>query len=123
MALRRWLPLLAVAISCGRDETPETETKVVLPPLDDDRMCTQLAKLCADQSKHVEKMVEDCKVAAKKQRAKGCIEKVNAAYDCYERELCGKAEKVWAIGDFGVLTERHNKCVTERSVMRTCIGE
>jgi hypothetical protein len=62
-------------------------------------------------------------VAAKKHAAKGCTEKATAAYDCYQNELCGKAEKVWALPDLGVLAERHNKCIAQRNALRTCAGE
>lgn len=122
MALRSWLPLLAVVwIGCGRDDKSEPEPAKPAPG-DEDKECVQLAKLCADKSKHVDKMLDECKLSSKKQREKGCFDKVSALYDCYQRELCGKADKVWTIGDLGVLAERHNKCVAERTAAASCPG-
>lgn len=83
--------------------------------------CDQLGKACGDNDKHVQKIVEQCKLAAKEQVASGCTEKAIAAYDCYLKELCGKSDKVWALGDLGVLSERHGKCAAERDASRRCV--
>src|SRR5512132_832482 len=99
MTFRRWLRLLAVAwIGCGRDDKPDT-TAPPDPAVDPDKRCLTLGKVCADKSKHVDKMVDECKQAAAKQKAKGCLDKAYAAYDCLERDVCGKADKVWTLGD------------------------
>ena len=89
-------------------------------PNDLDQRCDKLAKTCGDNDKHVEKLADGCKQAAKEQTAKGCVDKVTALYDCYEKELCGKADKVWAIDDLRVLAERNNKCTAERDAARAC---
>ena len=85
--------------------------------------CEQLAKTCGDGDKHVSKIADDCKQAAAKQAEKTCTDKVKAAYDCYEKELCGKEDKVWALDDLRVLTDRHKKCVAERDAVADCVGK
>jgi hypothetical protein len=84
--------------------------------------CDELGKACGDSDKHAQKIVEQCKEAAKEQVASGCTEKAVAAYDCFQRELCGKGDKVWALDDLRVLSERHGKCVAERDASRACVG-
>ena len=88
-----------------------------------DQRCEKLGKTCGDNDKHVEKIVDECKQAAKKQVDKGCAAKVTAAYDCYEKELCGKTDKVWAIDDFRVLSGRKSKCVAEEKAASDCVGQ
>lgn len=88
-----------------------------------DKRCEQLAKACGDKDKHIEKLVGECKEAAKKQVEGGCKDKAIAAYDCYEKELCSEGEKVWALDDFRVLSDRHKKCVAERDAARDCTGK
>src|SRR5689334_9326758 len=125
MAPTTWLPVVAcVLLGCGgsKDDKPAGDPQTA-GSADADKQCVQLAKLCGDKEKHVDKIVEECKFAAKNYATKGCTDKATAAYDCYQRDLCGKTEKVWSLGDLGVLSERHNKCVTERSALRTCAGE
>lgn len=85
-----------------------------------DKRCVQLAKVCGDKGKHVDKIVDECKQAAKKQVANGCTDKVIAAYDCYERELCASGDKVWTIEDLRLLATRHSKCVAEQDASRVC---
>ena len=85
--------------------------------------CDQLGKACGDSDKRVEKITQECKQAAEAQVMSGCTEKAVAAYDCYEKELCGKADKVWALDDFRVLVDRHGKCVAERDASRACIAK
>lgn len=124
MALRRLLgclPLVALAVSAsaackGKDDA--AGTKAGTP--DFDKRCTQLAKVCGDKGKHVDKIVEECKVDASLQVGKGCTDKVLATYDCYERELCASGDKVWTIEDLGKLAIRHNKCVVEQDATRAC---
>lgn len=86
-----------------------------------DKRCEQLAKACGDNDKHVEKIVADCKAAAQKQAA--CVDKVTATYDCYEKNLCGSGEKVWALDDLRVLAERHTKCVAEQKASSECAAK
>jgi len=91
--------------------------------LDLGKRCEQLAKLCGDKDKHVDKILGECKAAAPAATAKGCADKTSALYDCYEKELCGKADKVWAVDDLRVLAERKNKCATERAAAAQCVGK
>ena len=51
----------------------------------------------------------------------GCEATAIAAYDCYEKQLCGKGDKLWALEDFGVLAQRHSKCLAERVAARDCV--
>jgi hypothetical protein len=85
--------------------------------------CEQLAKTCGDNDKHVAKLLEGCKQAATKQAEKGCAATAISAYDCAEKELCGKKDQVWALDDLRVLGERQHKCDAERTALRACIGE
>jgi hypothetical protein len=84
-----------------------------------DARCEALGKACGDTDKHVEKLVDECKEAAKNQTAKGCVDKAKALYDCYQKEVCG-GDKVWTLEDFRVLAERHNKCAAERTASAEC---
>jgi len=122
MAFGRGLPLLAVAwIGCGRDDkAPETAPP---PGVEIEKRCLTLAKLCGDKSKHVEKMADECKQAATKQQAKSCVDKAMAVYDCYERDVCGKGDKVWTLGDLEVLSTRHKACAAEQTALHTCMGD
>jgi hypothetical protein len=88
-----------------------------------DARCEKLSKACGDSDKHVEKLVDECKQAAKKQVDKGCADKAVAAYDCYETEVCGKADKVWALDDLRVLADRQKACVAERKALRECTAK
>lgn len=103
--------------SAGKSSADKSESAA-----DTDARCDQLAKACGDQTKHVEKLFDECKQAAKQQAAKQCTDKATAVYDCYEKELCGGSEKVWALDDFRVLSERHGKCGAERDALRACVG-
>jgi hypothetical protein len=85
-----------------------------------DQRCEQMAKVCGDTPKHVEKILDECKQAATKQVASGCTDKAIAVYDCYLKELCGKGDKVWAIDDVRLLADRHGKCVAEQTANRDC---
>lgn len=126
MGTRSWLPLALCAIAaCGgnKDDKPEGDPATPSPATASADQCVKLAKLCGDKEKHVDKIVEECKAAMKKQADKGCTDKATAAYDCYQRDVCGKSEKVWSLVDLGVLAERHKSCVAERNALRTCVGE
>lgn len=85
------------------------------------KRCDALGQGCGEKEKNKEKITEECKEAAKKQVEKGCADKVVAAYDCYEKEICEKIEKIWVLDDFRVLTERHEKCVEERKAGHECV--
>ena len=80
--------------------------------------CEQLGKACGDNEKHSQKIVDECKAAAAKQAT--CADKLSAMYDCYEKEVCGKADKVWALDDMRVLADRNNKCAAERNAVSEC---
>jgi len=111
--------VLAVgALTACKDKGGEPGTKTAAVDLD--KRCVQLAKICGDKGKHVEKITDECKLAAKKQLANGCTDKVTATYDCYERELCGAGDKVWTIEDLRRLATRHTKCVVEQDASRAC---
>jgi len=122
-----WAPVAALVVcawaGCGKDKKDKGE-KATGPASSADLMtrCEQLGKACGDSDKHTQKIIEECKEAAKEQVASGCTEKAVAAYDCYEKELCGKADKVWALGDLRVLSERHGKCAAERDASHACAG-
>ncbi len=120
MALRRSFACLLAALAVcawtackGKGDTAKTGGDL-------DQRCDQLAKTCGDTDKHVEKLAEGCKQAAADPKTKGCTDKVTALYDCYEKELCGKADKIWAVEDLRVLAERNNKCVVERKAVADC---
>jgi hypothetical protein len=93
-----------------------------LTAADLDRQCEQLAVTCGDKDKHTDKILDGCKLAATAQVERGCITKAISAYDCYQRSLCGGKDRVWALDDFGVLAERHGKCVDEHKALRECAG-
>jgi hypothetical protein len=118
MTLRRTLGRLAVAalVVCGtaacKDKGSPAQAKL-------EKRCEQLVKTCGDKDKKSDKLLTECKEAAKKQADAKCEDKATAAYDCYEVELCG-AEKVWALDDFRVLADRHKKCVAERDALKDC---
>jgi hypothetical protein len=116
-----WLPVAALAVCVWtgcKDKTEEAKPQA--STTDHEKRCLQLGKICGDKGKHVEKIVDECKQAATKQAEKGCTDKVAAVYDCYEKELCGTGDKVWALDDLRVLAERHKKCVAERDAARQC---
>jgi hypothetical protein len=87
------------------------------------KQCESLAKACGDKDKHIEKLVAECKQAEKKHADKGCGDKLAALHSCYTKDLCGSAEKVWALDDLRVLANRHEKCVMERAAARECIDK
>lgn len=112
--------IVCVWTGCGKDKDKSRTTEggggdIV-------SRCEQLGKACGDSDKHVQTIVAECKEAAKEQVVSGCAEKAVAAYDCYQKELCGKADKVWALDDLRVLSERHGKCAAERDASRACVG-
>jgi len=127
MAPRRLLGCVCVAVlavcawtGCKDKDKPGQTGKA---PSGADLMtrCEEVGKACGELDKHVQKIVEECKLAAKDQFASGCTDKAIAAYDCYQKQLCGKSDKVWALEDLRVLSERHGKCTAERDALRACV--
>jgi hypothetical protein len=121
MAPRRLLGCLSVAalfvsvaMGCSKGNQATAEL---------DKRCEQLAKACGDNDKHIEKIVEECKQAAKQQAEKKCSDKAIATYDCFEKELCGGGDKVWTLDDLRVLANRHKKCVAEQKASSDCLAE
>jgi hypothetical protein len=108
--------ILALA-ACGKgsDDTKKTAEP---GPVDLNQRCEQLGKACGDNDKHSEKIVAGCKQA---QVDKACTDKSVAAYDCYEKEVCGKGDKIWAFEDLRVLADRGGKCVAERDAVAACV--
>lgn len=111
------LAVLGAAACKGKDDG--AATKASAPDLD--KRCVQLAKVCGDKGRHVDKITEECKQDAAKQASKGCGDRVTATYDCYERELCASGDKVWTIDDLRKLATRHKKCVVEQDATRACM--
>lgn len=110
------MALFASTACNDKGDAAKTQASTV----DLDKRCLQLAKVCGDKDKHVAKITDECKQAAKKQADTGCTDKVIAEYDCYERELCGSDDKVWSMEDLGKLAVRHKKCVAEQTATRAC---
>ena len=117
-----WIPAAALAVCAWTACNDKGASPMPMDNLALGKRCEQLAKACGDSDKHIQKIAEECKRAAEKEARSGCTEKVIAAYDCYEKELCGKQDKVWTLDDLRVLSERHSKCVTARNAVRTCVA-
>jgi len=81
--------------------------------------CEQLAKACGDNEKHIAKITEGCTAAAKPL----CADKLSALYDCYEKQLCGRGDRIWAYEDLGVLADRKTACAAERKAVSDCAGK
>ena len=101
------LALALALVACKGKEAPKANP---------DTRCVQLAKICADTDKHIAKLADECMTAAKP----NCADKASALYDCYEKELCGKTDKIWALEDLGVLADRHGKCAAEKTALHDC---
>ena len=122
-----WVPVAALALcvlsACkGDKDAKKGDSGKTHASADLMTRCDELAKSCGDNDKHVQKIAAECKETAKEQVASGCTEKAIAAYDCYLKELCGKADEVWALDDLRVLSDRHKKCVAERDAAAACVG-
>ena len=129
--MQRWtLRCLATAIvalcACkgkdavqGKDNLPATAPTAT----DLDTRCDVLGKTCGDTDKHVTKIVEQCRQVAKQQVAKGCTDQASALSDCYSKELCGKADKVWSFDDLAVLAQRTSKCAAPRAALDACVAK
>jgi hypothetical protein len=135
MALRRLLgclPVAALALcaltACkdgsgdSKDDAGGKSTATLTGAQGLDKRCEKLGNACGAKDKKQDKLIEECKAAAKQQTEKGCADKAVAVYDCYEKELCEPQLKVWAMDDFRVLAERHGKCVPQRDAFDACIG-
>ena len=112
MAMQRWI--LAALLACGACKgkgkaEPGTAGS-------GDVRCDELAKTCSDNEKHVDKLAEGCKQAS----VPGCAAKLNALFDCYEKSLCGKGDRIWAFEDLAVLADRKNLCADERKAASAC---
>jgi len=127
MALRRLLgclPAAALAVcvwsACKGDDKGNADKSA---PTLDRASCEQLAKACSDTDKHIEKLAQECAQAAGKLAERGCTQMATALYDCYDKQLCGKADKVWTLDDLRVLAERHGVCAAERDALRACVAK
>ncbi len=114
MALRRAFGCLLVAaamctVAACKDKG-KTQAGGDLGP-----RCEQLGKTCGDNDKHAAKIVEGCKAAKPT-----CADKVSALFDCYEKELCGKGERIWAFDDQHVLADSKTKCAAEPKAVAEC---
>lgn len=116
--------VLVIVIATSGDDEQRASRPVVAkdPAVLLEQRCEQLGRACGDTDKHVEKIVVQCKQAAMKHAEKGCANEALAVYDCYERELCGKADVVWALDDLRVLAARQHECAPERKRMRACLA-
>ena len=122
MALRSalgCLALSALAFAAGACKDKGT-TKKSGTAADLEKRCETLAASCGDKDTHAEKITTACKAAIPKQVEAKCIDAAIEAYDCYQKELCGGADKVWALDDFRVLVDRHQKCMVERERLKDC---
>jgi hypothetical protein len=111
--------LLAIGfvVSGCKDDASKTKTAGL------DKQCEQLANTCGDKDKHIDKLIDECKQAAKKHVDKGCGDKLESLHACYAKEVCGGTEKVWALDDLRVLANRHEKCMIQRADARSCIDK
>ena len=116
MAQRLIICALAALIGCKGEEKAAPAKGAV----DFNARCSQLAKACSNNDKHIEKLFDGCTEAAKKQPDAACADKLRALYDCYEKSVCGGSDKVWAFEDLGVLAQRHKTCVAETSALASC---
>lgn len=81
--------------------------------------CDQLAKACGDNDKHMAKLLEGCKAADKPL----CGDKLDALYTCYEKQVCGRGDRIWAFDDLGVLADRKTLCAAEHKAATDCAGK
>lgn len=110
MRKRRWI--LAALLACAACKDKGDAGKASTP----DQRCEQLAKSCGDTDKHVASLLAGCKQAA----VPTCADKLSALYDCYEKQLCGKGDRIWAFDDLGVLADRKSVCASERNAASAC---
>ncbi|HEY5937809.1 MAG TPA: hypothetical protein VIU61_24340, partial [Kofleriaceae bacterium] len=101
---------------------PDVKPEPAITPADLERRCDRLGKACGDGAKHVTKLTAECKQAAKRQTQSSCARAAITAYDCYETKLCGRKDKVWALDDLRILSERKARCAAEAEAVRACTG-
>jgi len=117
------LGLVIALVTCGGNGTKPNGPAVAQDPEAlVAAQCERLGQTCGDNEKHVEKISAQCKQAAMKHVEKGCTDEALAVYSCYERELCGKGNPVWALDDLRVLADRQHTCVSERRARSVCGG-
>jgi hypothetical protein len=118
----RALSIALLLAACGKsgDATKPPEGSAGSAPAasDFDKRCTQLAKVCGDKDKHIAKIHDGCVAAAAK-----CPDTAMALFDCFEQELCLKADKVWTFEDLGVLAERKKNCADQRKASAACVAK
>lgn len=107
----RTMFVLAVALAACKSKPNAT------PATDPVAACDLLAKGCGDNEKHVTAIADACKQAAP---APACVAKVSALYDCYQTQLCGKSDRVWAFADLAVLAQRKSVCAAEQKAVTEC---
>lgn len=112
--------LVALALCAPACKSKGDAVKSEANAVELDKRCEQMAKVCGDKAKHVDKILDECRQAAKKQVETGCADKAIAVYDCYVKDLCGDGDKVWAIEDVRVLADRHGRCLAEQAASRAC---
>jgi hypothetical protein len=118
--------LLGLLVGCDDDADPKPDaaaassTAASVQALA--QRCEKLGKSCGEKDKHKTKITDECKEAATQQVAKGCSDAVVALYDCYEKQLCVKDSRIWALDDFRVLADRHEKCIDERKASEACVA-
>src|SRR5262245_54696438 len=88
-----------------------------------EKRCLQLGAACGDTDKRTANFVDECKQAAANQAQRSCVSQTLALYDCFEKELCGKDDRVWSIGDLAVLADRHGKCKAELAAADKCAAK
>src|SRR5690242_13179289 len=98
MRMRRWILAAALVVGACKGKGDAGGNL--------DQRCEQLAKSCGDSDKHIESIQGGCKQA----EHPTCADKQNALYDCYEKQLCGKGDRIWAFEDLGVLAGRKKVC-------------
>lgn len=116
--------VLVIVVATGGDDEPRANGPTVAqdPAVLVDQRCERLGRACGDTDKHADKIIAQCKQVATKHVEKGCADAALAVYECYERELCGKTDRVWALDDLRVLADRQYKCVSERRARSACGG-
>ncbi len=115
MALRTLFVLVVAVAACKGKSTGNGSAAA---PGDLGASCEELAKTCGDNEKHVSAILDGCKQAASAQQA--CAAKVTALYTCYETQLCGKSDRVWALDDLAVLAQRKGVCAAELKAVKEC---
>ena len=93
MRKRRWIlaALLACAACKGKGDAGKATTL--------DQRCEELAKTCGDNDKHVAALLAGCKQV----EVPTCGDKLSALYTCYEKQLCGRGDRIWAFDDLGLI--------------------